>query len=407
MPLKTLLVHPGTQYSHRLAAQLARHGLLSEFWTGFALAEESWSTRALQRFFTNKMKRRILNRVTQGVPPELLRTIPSIEWRSLRQLKLGVSSQTVFHKKNKAFQERIPQKSIQQAASVIGFDTSSWVLASRAEKLNKPFFLDQSIAHPETKESVLRAVASRFPKWSEDIEPRLPVVLNSEKLEHKLATKIVVASSYTKETLIRQGVEADKIIINPYGVDLQKFNPPVERQPDGRPVRFLFLGALSARKGIPLLLEAWASLALKDCELWLVGPVAERERRLIPDLPGLYVKGKYPFEELPSLLQGCDVLVFPSYCEGFALVLLEALASGMPIISTEATAAPDLIQDGIEGLLIQSGNLDALCQAMKFCADNPEKLKSMGAAARRCAERFSWDSYGDRWKHILNEFGAC
>ena len=103
-------------------------------------------------------------------------------------------------------------------------------------------------------------------------------------------------------------------------------------------------------------------------------------------------------------MRQCDVLVFPSYCDGFALVLLEALASGMPIISTEATAAPDLIEEGVEGFLIQSGDLDALRQAMKFCADNPDKIKVMGEAARRCAERFSWDSYGDRWQQILKEF---
>src|SRR5205085_12517328 len=116
-------------------------------------------------------------------------------------------------------------------------------------------------------------------------------------------------------------------------------------------------------KGIPLLIEAWKALALKGSELWLVGPIGERERKLIPELPGLCVKGKYPFEELPDLMRQCDVLVFPSYCDGFALVLLEALASGMPIISTEATAAPDLIEDGVEGFLIQSGDLDALRQA--------------------------------------------
>jgi glycosyltransferase involved in cell wall biosynthesis len=106
-------------------------------------------------------------------------------------------------------------------------------------------------------------------------------------------------------------------------------------------------------------------------------------------------------------MRQCDALVFPSYCEGFAQVLLEAMASGMPIISTEATAAPDLIQHEVEGLLIPSGDLDALCQAIEFFANNPEKLRAMGEAARRCAERFSWEKYGDRWQQILKEFGEC
>jgi starch synthase len=113
------------------------------------------------------------------------------------------------------------------------------------------------------------------------------------------------------------------------------------------------------------------------------------------------VLGKCPFEDLPELLRKCDVLVFPSYCEGFALVLLEALASGMPIITTDATAGPDLIDQGSEGFLIPSGNLEALRESMKYFVDHPEKLHEMSIAARRRAEDFSWDSYGDRWQQIL------
>ena len=93
--------------------------------------------------------------------------------------------------------------------------------------------------------------------------------------------------------------------------------------------------------------------------------MTQRVCSLIPPLPHLRRLGHYPYRELPALLRQCDVLVFPSYCEGFGLVLLEALASGLPIITTDATAGPDLIQDGVEGRLIPSGNLEALCEAMQ------------------------------------------
>ena len=76
----------------------------------------------------------------------------------------------------------------------------------------------------------------------------------------------------------------------------------------------------------------------------------------------------------------------------------------MPIITTEATAGPDLIQDGVEGHLIPSGELDALSEAMEDCASEPERLESMALAARRSAERFSWDAYGERWQQILRDF---
>ena len=155
---------------------------------------------------------------------------------------------------------------------------------------------------------------------------------------------------------------------------------------------------------MPLLLEAWKKLALKNAELWVIGSARKRLLQLLPSLPGLEFIGKRPHEELPDLLRECDVLVLPSFCEGFGLVLLEALASGLPVITTEATAGPDLIEDGVEGLLIPSGDLNALCQALQFFVDQPELLETMSAAARRCAEKYTWDAYGDRWNQLLQNY---
>src|SRR5207244_9591492 len=112
-----------------------------------------------------------------------------------------------------------------------------------------------------------------------------------------------------------------------------------------------------------------------DAELWIAGPARARERRLIPDLPGLRVHGSAPHAELPALLRQCDVLVLPSFCEGLAQVLLEALASGLPIIATDATGAEDLIQDGREGFLIRAGDGDALAFAMRHAAANRDRIQ--------------------------------
>jgi len=113
--------------------------------------------------------------------------------------------------------------------------------------------------------------------------------------------------------------------------------------------------------------------------------------------------GEVSHGELPCLLRQCDVLVFPSYFEGFGAVLLEAMAAGLPIIATEATGAPDLITNGVEGYVIPTGNAKALKDAMQRFIDSPEDLAPMSQAARRCAERYSWDAYGDRWMDILQQ----
>lgn len=403
MSNKVLLVHPGTQHSYQLAGQLSTHECLYEFWTGFALAKNSWPTRMIQTSLPLSWRKKIANHIIADVPSSHLRLMPLLEWKALRRLQRGQSAQRVLHKRNQQFQEDIPASSLENSSAVIGFDTSSWIIAEKAKNLGKSFFLVQTIAHPLVNQATSQRLARRFPEWQTTLECRLPNVLACENQEHKLATKILAASTFTKQTLVASGVPAAKIIINPLGVELDLFRPPGKPR-TRQPLRFLFLGAISARKGVPLLLEAWRSLGLKDCELWLVGPITSKEFGLIPKLPGLTLRAKSPYEDLPELMRQCDVLVFPSFCEGFARVLLEALATGMPIITTEATAGPDLIQDKKEGLLIPSGNLEALREAMKYFVDHPDDLETMSVAARRCAEKFSWNSYGDRWHEILREF---
>jgi starch synthase len=110
-----------------------------------------------------------------------------------------------------------------------------------------------------------------------------------------------------------------------------------------------------------------------------------------------------PRHDLPNLLHQCDVLVLPSYFEGFPLVQLEALASGLPIIGTEATGAPDLITDGVEGYVTEVGDAEALRDKLSKFIASPSDLTNMSMAARHCAERYSWDAYGDRWTSILRQ----
>jgi glycosyltransferase involved in cell wall biosynthesis len=400
MSKSALLAHPGTQYSHQLARQLFRKGVLEEFWTGFALAEDVWSGKMARGLLPERLKRKLANRVLADVPHERLKTMPLTEFKSLMHSRNG-NGVSALQSRNRVFQEQIPQASLERASVVIGFDTSSWILANRVRELGKPFLLDQSIAHPAVNESTSRFLSREFPDWQTTIEGKSANELECERHEHGLATKIIAASTFTKKTLAENGIPPEKIVVNPYGVNLKLFHPPTEPRQRG-PIRFL-LSSESARKGVPLLIKSWQSLKLQNSELWLVGPISPSQRSLIPDSPTIKIKGKYPLEELPALIRQCDVMVFPSYCEGFALVLLEALASGLPIITTEATAGPDLIEPNKEGFLIPSGNLDALSDSIKFFADDPTRVEAMSRAARLCAERFSWDSYGDRWAKILHE----
>ena len=79
------------------------------------------------------------------------------------------------------------------------------------------------------------------------------------------------------------------------------------------------------------------------------------------------------------------------------------MAAGLPVLTTTATAAPDIVTQELDGFVIEPGNLDTLINKMEFCLKNRERIAEMGRAARKTAERFSWDAYGDRWEKILEE----
>jgi glycosyltransferase involved in cell wall biosynthesis len=352
------------------------------------------------------IKLRWANRRTVGVPSRRLSLFPRLEWSAFRALRQGEPPESVYHRRNASFQRAIPDRWILEASHVVGFDTSSWILADRTRRFNRPFVLDQSIGHPRRKEQVFEEVRRRFPAWAGSVKPKLEAQLALEDKEHESASKIVAASSFSRQTLTDSGVPEGKIGIIPYGVDLAEFCPRAETVGYERPFRFIFVGLVNARKGVPVLLEAWRRMGDTGAELWLVGAVAEEIRSLIPALPGLRLLGPWRHDRLPALFHECDVFVFPSFFEGFGLVILEAMASGLPIIATPATAAPDLINDGLEGLMVPAGEAAMLATAMTRCLDDRNWVAAAGVAARTQAEDFPWSRYGDRWTALLSNLPA-
>jgi glycosyltransferase involved in cell wall biosynthesis len=399
--VRALVAHPGTQYAFRLAAELHRLDALWRLHTGVAFSTDTLSSRLL-RVVPRRLSRLAANRHVAGVPPDRVRLHPAAELLATALLRRGGEPQATLHRRNARFQQAIPRRELAAATAVVGFDTSSWILARRCADVGVPLILDQSIGHPDSKIAIFENVRRMFPAWDDGIEPRLAVVRRAEQIEHDAAKFIVAASSFTRGTLLSHGVPEAKIRLNPYGVDARRF-VPAHQSGGSRPFRFLFVGAVNARKGVPLLLQAWDRLPRRAAELWLVGPSARRTRALLPERHGLNYLGPVPHTDLPELFAQCDVLVFPSYFEGFGLVILEAMACGLPVIASAATAAPDIYSHGDAGWIIAPGDIDQLVSAMSRCLDDRSAVAAAGRKARTIAERFTWEAYGRRWLAILRE----
>ena len=159
--------------------------------------------------------------------------------------------------------------------------------------------------------------------------------------------------------------------------------------------RAVFSGALIERKGIHHLLEAWHRLNLKEAELWLVGSVHEEAKPHLQKFWRDNIRTVGFARDPETYLSQGTIYVFPSQWEGSAKTVYEAAASGLPAITTRE--AGDVIRDGVEGIIVQPGDVDAIAAALQHLYDHPEVVERMGKAARqRVVENFTWDHYRAR-----------
>jgi len=208
--------------------------------------------------------------------------------------------------------------------------------------------------------------------------------------EVRYADFVLVQSEYSAKAVERLGVAASQIIRYHLGVDVDYFRPRTGPRDPG-PVRVVFLGGTSVRKGVNDLLNAWSGLDLDGAELLLAGNRTAGLSDFPINIPRCRILGRLPDDEFRQFLQQTDVLVHPSLAEGGCNVVYEALACGVPaIVSTSATSA---IRSEVEGLVFPVGNVPALQLALKRLCCDSELRSRMQKAARERAEALRWEQY--------------
>lgn len=398
-----LLAHAGIQYSLHLARELHRYDHLSSFHTCLAIRNESHLAKFLSPIVQSfGLERQWQNRQLYGVPAHKIYCYPSLEIQAWWRLRQGIPACDVFWERNDRFQQQIPDGILAKAKIVIGFDTSSHILAAKAQNYGQTFILDRSVAHPRTCALITEEIRERFPDWKNTWDSKLEYEVIREETEHKLAKIIVVPSKFVANSLLANGIPKHKIRINPFGTYLQYFYPSCNHN-QTLPLIFLYVGLITARKGLPLLLQAWQKLKPNNAELWIVGPgkVPNEAIRQSPD--SVRWLGPVSRQKLPSLFHQANVFVFPSFLEGLAQVQVEAAACGLPIIATTASGGEEIIEEGHTGFIIQPGNLEQLMHSISKFLDYPILAKEMSENARKKVSCLSWNAYGDRWQKILQE----
>jgi len=226
--------------------------------------------------------------------------------------------------------------------------------------------------------------------WRNDLQ----ITRTQNLAEYDLADVLLMPSSKSAETFLAAGIPENKLHYVGRGVDTARYSPGTA--PDV--FRVAFAGAIIQRKGVHHLLAAWKKLGLPNAELLLIGNVHDEMKPFINELATSSVKLVGFTSSLQDELRKCAVFVFPSECEGFAKVTLEAAACALPVIGTRESG--DAIVEGETGYVIPPNDPDALAAALERASQNRDELVAMGKRARGMVEaHYTWDHYRSRMLH--------
>ncbi len=410
--LRISLAHPtGNPYAGHAVLALQEAHLLHEVVTSFAYNPHGKLARYLSRLparIRNPISRELGRRdwiAGAGIP---VRTHPWQEVMRVALVKTGLSHRLGLGQQGPidwvyaSLDRHVAQQHLKQANAIYAYEDGAATTFATAKQRGLLCFYDLPILFYRTSRAIQAEEAERFPQFASVLQAtREPAwKLERKEQEVQLADHIFVSSALVRSSLLEAGVTPEKISVIPYGAPVDYFYPQASQE---KPFRALFVGRVGPRKGVHYLRQAWQELRLPKAELWLVGvnefPEGwlEQYRELLRHVPSV------PHAALNQYYNSASVLVLPSLVEGFGMVLLEAMACGIPVITTPNTAGPEILVDGQEGFIVPIRDVEALKEKLEWCYQHPSELAEMGRAARRRAEQLSWNLYRQRLANRVQE----
>lgn len=381
MALKKRVIVLNASFPHldTCAIELARHSLLDQYIHAFLLRSDTIGTfeRRLPGIARNVVQRLRVREMPPSLATEQV-YCPAMGLELLRSVlsyasqRLGYSirsiDRAIIQKRNDVISGAIMDR-IRDDSVVLSCYTAAYRAFRMANKRGALSILDYPTAHHAYLSEVRERETARWPDWADTWPP--PTDQKTKRIldeECSRADRIVVGSNFAANTFpceLRK-----KVIVCPYG--LSRFEPrsisPLEPASRTSTLELLFVGQLTLRKGLPYLINAMRSLPIDRVRCRLIGPQIGRGRWRANLPPNVEVVGPVPRTRLAEHYSTASALVLPSVAEGLPNVILEALASGVPVITTP-TGGDDIVTDGRTGLIVPACDSAALSQAIASLLD--------------------------------------
>jgi glycosyltransferase involved in cell wall biosynthesis len=385
-----------------VARALRDAGYLDRYLTSVVWRRDGVLGRRLRRLrgsWVRHLQRELGRRSEADIGPQAVQVLPALELLHVAAGRAGLRrfARRALWWRNELFDRRVAAEvERSRPVAVLCYDGCALHTFRAARRVGTLTLLDQSVGHLRSGVAMLReegaAEAGRRPLMT----PHWLVERCSAEAAE--ADFVLAPSPYVESTLLAHGVDPSRIVRMPFGVDVDRFRP-AETRDAARPFRVLFVGQLSRRKGIRYLLEAFEGLGLREAELMLVGGVEDPQA--LQPYTGCFTHVPHvPHGEVHHLFRQADVFVYPSLHEGSALAIYEALASGLPVVTTFNSGS--VVRDGVDGYIVPIRNAEAIREKLLLLHSQSPLRRTMGWHARERAQAFTWDAYRYRMSEFLS-----
>jgi glycosyltransferase involved in cell wall biosynthesis len=396
-----LVAQIGARRHYAVPLALHRQGLLRQFCTEFYVKSPLFR-RILETSILPQKLHKIGGRYDGELPSSLVRSFPLFAMRYIFEAHRAKSERERVANwvwGGQRFCE-LSTKSVDEGCGTIyAFSSAAKELFKTARTLGIRTILDHATAPYLFERQLVEEESDRFPGWatSEKGNDEIFALYDERQREElELADVIICGSSFIRSAILANGAHPNKVRVVPLGIADHFFQTQKSLRRPNEPLRALFLGDDGLRKGIGYFAAALGLVGQHKVKAKVAGSLglSAKARRAIAERATIV--GSVSRKNVGTLFQWADVLVLPSVSDTFGLVILEAMASGVPVISTTHTCAPDVVRDSVDGFVTPPRDAEIIAARLEQLADDRELLGSMSAQARARALEFNLDRYAER-----------
>ena len=405
--VKLIVSQLGARMHYAVPRMLHAQGRLQRFYTDIC-ATKGWPKllRAVPGGVMPTALRRLTGRVPFAVPESAVVTFPSVGvgFGMRRARAKTPTEQTEAHlwagrELSRHLVRHVQCNGVGEAGAVYGFSGECLEALVGMRALGLKTVVEQIVAPKLILDSLVLEEEDRFPGWSavSAFDGLSADYAAREREEWAAADLIVCGSRFVRDGVLANGVDPARCVVVPYGVDIHPSGSPRRRRTG--PLRVLTVGGVGLRKGTPYVLQAARRLgALAEFRMVGACDVVGPARAALTD--AVTLAGAVPRAEIAAHYAWADVFLLPSICEGSATVVYEALAAGLPVVTTPN--AGSVVRDGLDGFVVPIRDVDGIEAALAALAGDADLYERCSLNAWARARDFDLPAYGRRLTEAID-----